>query len=128
MSRPQRASAALQAVPYGASPAAVKEVPLPASMTQAQPQRARALTSRRLLLRRLFGFGIGVHLIAGQPVARPKHLKSTRDDHLSFLCESLTEVEKRLRERKIEYLVDTVVEGGVKVQQVSGAAWRRGSR
>jgi catechol 2,3-dioxygenase-like lactoylglutathione lyase family enzyme len=65
----------------------------------------------------LWGYGIGLHLIAGQPVPRSTRI-DPRSDHLSFQTDALQEVEEQLRLRGIPFLRQTVVEDGVEVQQI----------
>lgn len=65
----------------------------------------------------LFAYGVGIHLIHGQPLQRPKAI-DPRADHLSFQAESLELVEERLLEHGLPYVKQTVVEGGVRVHQV----------
>lgn len=42
-----------------------------------------ALTGLVLALRRLHNYNLGVHLIKGEPIARPKEI-NPKADHLSF--------------------------------------------
>ncbi|KAG1671625.1 hypothetical protein FOA52_006856 [Chlamydomonas sp. UWO 241] len=58
-----------------------------------------------------------IHLIKGEPVPRPSTI-SPRADHVSFVCESLTEVENVLRRKGIDYIRQTVEEDGVLVTQL----------
>lgn len=65
----------------------------------------------------LFAYGMGIHLIEGQPLHRPGKI-DPRADHLSFQADSLELVEERLQEHGTPYLKQTVVEGGFRVHQV----------
>lgn len=65
----------------------------------------------------LFGYGIGIHLVHGQPIQRPSAI-DPKADHLSFQCDSLAEVESRLKALDIEYAQTAVVEEGVRVTQI----------
>lgn len=76
---------------------------------------------------RLFGYGIGVHLIHGQPVRRAAEI-DPRADHLSFQCNSMADVEDRLKHWGIKYVKEIILEGPAKVQQVRTRAGGRPSR
>ncbi|AEE36364.1 unnamed protein product [Arabidopsis thaliana] len=68
----------------------------------------------------LFGHGIGIHLL--QSPEPEKLLKKTeinpKDNHISFQCESMEAVEKKLKEMEIEYVRAVVEEGGIQVDQL----------
>nr|GLL20488.1 uncharacterized protein LOC109186898 [Ipomoea trifida] len=68
----------------------------------------------------LFNYGIGIHLLqAEDPDNLPKITNiNPKDNHISFQCESMTTVEKRLKEMEIEYVKCRVEEGGVHVDQL----------
>ncbi|KAI9110260.1 hypothetical protein K1719_018702 [Acacia pycnantha] len=68
----------------------------------------------------LFGFGIGIHLLqAEDPDNLPKKtLINPKDNHISFQCESMGGVEKKLREMEMAYVRSMVEEGGVQVDQL----------
>ncbi|KAI6681703.1 hypothetical protein NL676_035584 [Syzygium grande] len=68
----------------------------------------------------LFNYGIGIHLIKSEdPDRMPKVEQiNPKDRHISFQCESMETVEKKLREMKIGYVNGRVVEGGVAVDQL----------
>ncbi|XP_065850523.1 glyoxylase I 4-like [Euphorbia lathyris] len=68
----------------------------------------------------LFNYGIGVHLLQSEdPENMPKisHI-NPKDNHVSFQCESIGGVEKKLKEMKIEYVKGRVEEGGIYVEQL----------
>lgn len=68
----------------------------------------------------LFGFGIGIHLLQSEdPENMPKKTKiNPKDNHISFQCESMGAVEKKLKELGIKSLRARVEEGGVQVDQL----------
>eukprot|EP00252_Welwitschia_mirabilis_P010513 TRINITY_DN2381_c0_g1_i2.p1 TRINITY_DN2381_c0_g1~~TRINITY_DN2381_c0_g1_i2.p1 ORF type:complete len:200 (+),score=29.65 TRINITY_DN2381_c0_g1_i2:359-958(+) len=68
----------------------------------------------------LFNYGIGIHLLQSEdPDAMPHKTEiNPKDCHISFQCESMQLVEKRLQELKIKYVKRTVEEGGVHVDQI----------
>ncbi|KAK4267529.1 hypothetical protein QN277_024298 [Acacia crassicarpa] len=68
----------------------------------------------------LFGFGIGIHLLqAEEPNNLPKKtIINPKDNHISFQCESMGGVEKKLREMGMAYVRSMVEEGGVQVDQL----------
>ncbi|XP_028779396.1 uncharacterized protein LOC114735808 [Neltuma alba] len=68
----------------------------------------------------LFGYGIGIHLLqAEDPENLPKKTEiNPKDNHISFQCESMGGVEKRLREMEMAYVRSMVEEGGVQVDQL----------
>ncbi|KAK3219424.1 hypothetical protein Dsin_013394 [Dipteronia sinensis] len=53
----------------------------------------------------LFGFGIGIHLLQSEdPEKLPKKTEiNPKDNHISFQCESMGAVEKKLKEMEIKY-------------------------
>lgn len=65
----------------------------------------------------LFNYGVGIHLIGGDPVPRASRI-NPQADHLSFQSDSLVEVERRLAEAGITYEKGWVEEGGVRISQV----------
>ncbi|XP_017423102.2 glyoxylase I 4 [Vigna angularis] len=68
----------------------------------------------------LFGYGIGIHLLQVEDpsnIPRKKEI-NPKDNHISFQCESMGAVEKKLEEMEIEYARATVEEGGIKVDQL----------
>lgn len=65
----------------------------------------------------LFNYNIGVHLIKGEPVPRSVEI-NPKSDHMSFQCESLAEVESRLKQRNVKYVRDQVEDSGIKVTQI----------
>ncbi|KAL5072513.1 hypothetical protein RYX36_011497 [Vicia faba] len=68
----------------------------------------------------LFGFGIGIHLLeAENPEKLPKKKEiNPKDNHISFQCESMGAVEKKLKEMEIDYVRAIVEEGGIQVDQL----------
>ena len=58
-----------------------------------------------------------MHLIHGQPVRREAEI-DPRADHLSFQCDSMAEVEDRLKHWGTKYVKEIILEGPAKVQQV----------
>lgn len=60
---------------------------------------------------------MGIHLIAGEPVNKPREL-NPRNDHLSFQCACLDAAESKLLEYNIPYVRDSVVENGIVVSQI----------
>ncbi|KAK7292071.1 hypothetical protein RIF29_07736 [Crotalaria pallida] len=68
----------------------------------------------------LFNYGIGIHLLQSEdPESMPKivHI-NPKDNHISFQCESIAEVESRLKQMKIEYVKNKVEENGINVDQI----------
>ncbi|OWM71731.1 hypothetical protein CDL15_Pgr005919 [Punica granatum] len=71
----------------------------------------------------LFNYGIGIHLIQSEGLVNcstraGRHIINPKDNHFSFLCESIAMVEKKLEEMKIEYVKGRVEEGGIIVEQL----------
>ncbi|XP_016475857.1 glyoxylase I 4-like [Nicotiana tabacum] len=68
----------------------------------------------------LFNYGIGIHLLQSEdPENMPKiSTINPKDNHISFQCESMVTVEKRLKEMEIEYIKSRVEEGGIYVDQL----------
>uniref|UniRef100_A0A0D9UXD5 VOC domain-containing protein n=1 Tax=Leersia perrieri TaxID=77586 RepID=A0A0D9UXD5_9ORYZ len=70
---------------------------------------------------RLFNYGIGIHLLqAEDPESLPPKKKeiNPKDNHISFTCESLDVVQRRLKEMGVSYVQRRVEEGGIHVDQV----------
>ncbi|KAF7843273.1 Metallothiol transferase fosB [Senna tora] len=67
-----------------------------------------------------FGYGIGIHLLrAEDPQNLPTKTEiNPKDNHLSFQCESMGAVEKKLKEMEIHYVRSMVEEGGIHVDQL----------
>uniref|UniRef100_A0ACD5W559 Uncharacterized protein n=1 Tax=Avena sativa TaxID=4498 RepID=A0ACD5W559_AVESA len=69
----------------------------------------------------LFNYGIGIHLLQSED---PKSLHdrkteiNPKDNHISFQCESMVAVERRLKELGITYIQRCVEEGGIYVDQI----------
>ncbi|CAO2841281.1 unnamed protein product [Amaranthus hypochondriacus] len=68
----------------------------------------------------LFNFGIGIHLLqSDNPNAIPDvKVINPKDNHISFQCESMGMVEKKLKKMEIEYVKSKVVEDGISVSQL----------
>lgn len=68
----------------------------------------------------LFNYGIGIHLIKSEDLDGMPEVGqiNPKDRHISFQCESMETVEKKLREMKIEFVNGQVVEGGIAVDQL----------
>ncbi|KAG4959808.1 hypothetical protein JHK87_036441 [Glycine soja] len=68
----------------------------------------------------LFNYGIGIHLLQSEnPEGMPKTAPiNPKDNHISFQCESIAAVEKRLQQMKIEYVKNRVEESGTYVDQL----------
>jgi len=68
----------------------------------------------------LFSFGIGIHLLQSEdPENMSKITKiNPKDNHISFQCESMGLVEKKLNEMEIKHVRQRVEEGGIYVDQL----------
>ncbi|CAA7403166.1 unnamed protein product [Spirodela intermedia] len=68
----------------------------------------------------LFNYGIGIHLLQSEdPEAMPVKCEiNPKDDHISFQCECMATVERKLREMGIPCIQRTVEEGGISVDQL----------
>ncbi|KAM3320951.1 glyoxylase I 4 [Capsicum chacoense] len=68
----------------------------------------------------LFNYGIGIYLLQSEdPENMPKISNiNPKDNHISFQCESMSTVEKRLKEMEIEYIKCRVEEGGIYIDQI----------
>ncbi|KAJ6327460.1 hypothetical protein OIU76_004565 [Salix suchowensis] len=68
----------------------------------------------------LFGFGIGIHLLQSEnPEKMQKKGKiNPKDNHISFQCESMAAVEKKLKDMGIQHVRALVEEGGIQVEQL----------
>ncbi|XP_057536649.1 glyoxylase I 4-like [Amaranthus tricolor] len=68
----------------------------------------------------LFNYGIGIHLLqSDHPKAIPDvKVINPKDNHISFQCESMGMVEKKLKETEIKYVKSKVVEDGISVNQL----------
>uniref|UniRef100_K3ZAD8 VOC domain-containing protein n=1 Tax=Setaria italica TaxID=4555 RepID=K3ZAD8_SETIT len=69
---------------------------------------------------RLFNYGIGIHLLQSEdPGSLPEKREiNPKDNHISFQCESMAAVERRLKEMGIPYVQRCVEEGGINVDQI----------
>lgn len=68
----------------------------------------------------LFNYGVGIHLLQSKN-PEDLHRKSEinpRDNHVSFQCESMQMVEKKLQDMRIKYVKRRVEEGGLYVDQL----------
>ncbi|XP_065865002.1 glyoxylase I 4 [Euphorbia lathyris] len=68
----------------------------------------------------LFGYGIGIHLLQSEDPSnlRKKGEINPKDNHISFQCESMGAVEKKLKEMEIKHVRAMVEEGGIYVEQL----------
>ncbi|KAF6982934.1 hypothetical protein CFC21_001255 [Triticum aestivum] len=68
----------------------------------------------------LFNYGIGIHLLqCEEPQSLPGKTEiNPKDNHISFQCESMMAVERRLKELGIPYIQRCVEEGGIYVDQI----------
>lgn len=68
----------------------------------------------------LFNYGIGIHLLqSADPDNVPKKNEiNPRDNHISFQCDSVQSVERKLQELKIKYVKRIVEDGGIYVDQL----------
>ncbi|PSR96081.1 Metallothiol transferase [Actinidia chinensis var. chinensis] len=68
----------------------------------------------------LFSYGIGIHLLRSEnPEDEPnKRQINPKDNHISFQCESMAAVEKKLEEMGIDHVRQRVEEGGIYVDQL----------
>lgn len=68
----------------------------------------------------LFSYGIGIHLLQSEDTENmPKKREiNPKDNHISFQCESMGAVEKKLKEMGIDYMRQRVEEGGIYVDQL----------
>ncbi|PRW32522.1 metallothiol transferase isoform A [Chlorella sorokiniana] len=65
----------------------------------------------------LWRYGLGLHLIEGEPVPRSSEI-DPKSDHLSFQADSLEEVAAELERRGVPFVRQTVAEGGMLVGQL----------
>ena len=66
---------------------------------------------------RLFNFGVGLHLIEGNPPERSKEIRPAAD-HFSFQCENIREVEAQLQTLNVKYISDEIEHEGFHISQV----------
>jgi len=68
----------------------------------------------------LFNYGIGIHLLqSADPESLPKKTEiNPRDNHISFQCEDMHAVERKVQEMKVKYVKRIVEEGGIYVDQL----------
>lgn len=65
----------------------------------------------------LFNYGMGIHLIQGDTVARSGTI-NTKDEHISFQADCLEDVENVLIDKNIPFVKGQVEEDGVRAQQM----------
>ncbi|KAJ4846947.1 hypothetical protein Tsubulata_037994 [Turnera subulata] len=68
----------------------------------------------------LFNYDMAIHLLQSEnPESMPQIGKiNPKDNHISFQCECMGSVEKKLKEMSIEYVKGRVEEGGIYVDQL----------
>ncbi|KDP43609.1 hypothetical protein JCGZ_16896 [Jatropha curcas] len=69
----------------------------------------------------LFNYGVGIHLVQakdGDQFPDPHHNLDPMDNHISFQCEDIEAMEKRLKEFNVKYMKRTVDEHGTKIDQL----------
>ncbi|KAJ9163126.1 hypothetical protein P3X46_022828 [Hevea brasiliensis] len=68
----------------------------------------------------LFSYGIGIHLLQSEDLDKMPKISqiNPKDNHISFQCENMAIVEKKLKDMKIEYVKGKVEEGGMHVDQL----------
>ncbi|XP_062208348.1 glyoxylase I 4-like [Phragmites australis] len=69
----------------------------------------------------LFNYGIGIHLLQAEhpeSTAPKKTEINPKDNHISFQCESIEAVQRRLKEMGVKYVQRRVEEGGIYVDQL----------
>jgi len=68
----------------------------------------------------LFNYGIGIHLLqSADPESCPKKTEiNPRDNHISFQCEDVQGVERKLQEMNMKYVKRIVEDGGIYVDQL----------
>ncbi|XP_031252011.1 uncharacterized protein LOC116117796 [Pistacia vera] len=68
----------------------------------------------------LFNYGIGIHLLKSDDPNQMPSINpiNPKDNHISFQCESMAIVERKLKEMKIQYMKARVDEGGISVDQL----------
>ncbi|XP_021764571.1 uncharacterized protein LOC110729156 [Chenopodium quinoa] len=69
----------------------------------------------------LFNYGIGIHLLECNDESNGKldvKVINPKDNHISFICENMATVEKKLDKMQIEHVKNRVIEGGIHVDQL----------
>ncbi|XVE54392.1 hypothetical protein DITRI_Ditri03aG0077200 [Diplodiscus trichospermus] len=68
----------------------------------------------------LFNYGIGIHLLQSENTDNMRKIGriNPKDNHISFQCECMATVEKKLKEMKMEYVKGEVEDGGIRVDQL----------
>lgn len=70
-------------------------------------------------MRRLFNYGIGIHLLeSAENNPAKKGMINPKDNHISFQCSDMKLVMQKLEEMNIPYVTAVVEEGGVRVDQL----------
>ncbi|GLJ42557.1 hypothetical protein SUGI_0882260 [Cryptomeria japonica] len=66
----------------------------------------------------LFNYGVGIHLVESKkPDFPPKKELNPIDNHISFQCEDMSIVERKLQKMSIKYIKRTLEEGGAIIEQ-----------
>mmetsp|Transcript_10458 Transcript_10458/g.28653 ORF Transcript_10458/g.28653 Transcript_10458/m.28653 type:complete len:163 (-) Transcript_10458:22-510(-) len=65
----------------------------------------------------LFNFGVGLHLIEGNPPERSKEIRPAAD-HFSFQCENIREVKAQLQTLNVKYISDEIEHEGFHISQL----------
>lgn len=65
----------------------------------------------------LFNFGVGLHLIEGEPPKRSKVI-CPQGDHFSFNCTNIAEVEEQLVALGVKYVKDQIDHEGICISQL----------
>ncbi|KAF3792093.1 hypothetical protein EJ110_NYTH12316 [Nymphaea thermarum] len=69
----------------------------------------------------LFNYGIGIHLLQcsfANDMVMKSGVINPKSNHFSFQCEDFELVKKKLEEAKMEYVITSVEDGGIKIDQV----------
>ncbi|KAH9324309.1 hypothetical protein KI387_004487 [Taxus chinensis] len=68
----------------------------------------------------LFNYGVGIHLVEcrNPEDASPKRDLNPIDNHISFQCEDMNVVERKLEKMNIKYMKRSLEEGGASIEQM----------
>ncbi|GLJ15391.1 hypothetical protein SUGI_0252600 [Cryptomeria japonica] len=67
----------------------------------------------------LFNYGIGIHLLQSANPEKVVHKEiNPRDNHISFQCDDMQGVERKMQEMKIKYVKRIVEDEGIYVDQL----------
>ncbi|XWS17162.1 hypothetical protein CRYUN_Cryun33cG0044600 [Craigia yunnanensis] len=68
----------------------------------------------------LFNYGIGIHLLQSENLDNMSKIGriNPKDNHISFQCDCMATVEKKLKEMKMEYVKGVVEDGVIRVDQL----------